>query len=88
MRTGVAKTHCTVPEDRRRRSPLARTVVHCLVTGLVATAAAATLSLLVDGVAAKRAVWLTVTVGLAVAGGVWRAFIPLTEHQQEAGSRR
>lgn len=44
----------------------------CLAAGIAATGCAAAASLLVDGVDAKRVVWATVELLVALGAGVWR----------------
>lgn len=48
-------------------------VAFALGAGALATLAAALASLLVDSVLAKRILWVTVAVAMAVGAGVWKA---------------
>lgn len=73
------------PDGRRRRfSGRARSAVLYLSYGAAAMAVAAGASLLADGTAAKRVVWLVTGVGFSVAAGIVHAVAqPLTRRPPE-----
>lgn len=50
-----------------------RSAAFHLAAGYLATGCGAGYSLLVDGVTAKRIVWLAVGIGVSLGFGVWRA---------------
>lgn len=73
-----------VGEGRRGISRFARNAVVYLSCGAAAMAVAAGASLLADGTAAKRVVWLVTAVGFSVVAGIVHAVAqPLTRRQTE-----
>lgn len=69
-------------DGHRRASWGPGTAAYCLAGGAAATVMAAALSLLADSVMVKRVVWIVVTLGVAVAAGIWRALAPVTEDRR------
>lgn len=80
----LAPTRTPVGRGRRLISRRVRGAVVYLSYGAAAMAVAAGASLLADGTAAKRVVWVVTAVGFSVAAGIVHALAqPLTRRQPE-----